>query len=160
MQLLAAAVMLSVSVGIHSARAADLSGLWVIDQAVWRQQLDVTVAAMLAHLPDEDAARMRARGVNPAEALRRAAAEGLVGTIEFLPGGVVRSMTPADGVSDDGHWALEGDELHVEVGDVDGLSNLSGAVRGDRIILAPVLDTSAPADEPLRHMVYPLLRRR
>ena len=158
--LVATAVALSVFLGDAPARAADLSGLWVIDQAVWRQQLDVTVAALLAHLPAEDLARMRARGVNPDEALRRAAADGLVGTIEFLPSGIVRSVTRTDGVSDDGRWTLDGELLRVEVGDVEGFTKLSGPVRGDRIMLAPVLDTSAPTDEPLRHMVYPLQRRR
>lgn len=153
--LLATAVML----GAIEASAADLSGLWAIDQAVWRKQLDLTVAAMLAHLPAEDLTRMRARGFDPAATLRRAATEGLDGTIEFLPGGVMRSVTHADGISDDGHWTLDGDTLRVEVGDVEGFTRLAGAVRGDRIMLAPVLDTSAPADEPLRHVVYPLLRR-
>lgn len=157
--LLAVAAALGVYLGVPSAHATDLSGLWVIDQPVWRRQLDITVAALLAHLPAEDLARMRARGVNPAEALRRAAAEGLAGTIEFLPGGIVRSVSRADGVSDDGHWALDGDVLRVEVGDVEGFTTLAGAVRGDRIMLAPVVDPTAPADEPLRRMVYPLLRR-
>lgn len=158
--LLAAAVTLSLILGVPPAHAADLSGLWVIDQAVWRRQLDFTVAAMLAHLPAEDLARMRARGVDPAAALRRAADEGLVGSIEFLPGGLVRSRTDADGISDDGHWAMEGEQLRVEVGDVAGFTSLAGAVRGDRIMLAPVLDDAASTDEPLRHMVFPLLRRR
>lgn len=156
--LLATILTLALVAGAPMARAADLSGIWTLDRAQWRQQLDAMVAAMLVRMPASLTANLQAQGVDPADALRRAASDGLDGTIEFLPGGIVRSVTPADGITDDGHWTLDGNRLRVEVGDVDGVVALVGHVQGDRIALKPMLDAGNPVNEPMRHMVYPLVR--
>ena len=154
--LVAVAVVLQPAVGW----AADLSGVWVVDQVVWRQQLDGVIEAMLQRMPPELMAQVKAQGVDPAAAFREAAAEGLDGTIEFLPNGIVRSVTKSDGASEDGRWALNGDQLRVEVEDADGLEALVGAVEADRITLKPILEGAEPANAFMRELSYPLVRRR
>jgi hypothetical protein len=141
------------------ARAADLSGVWVIDQSAWRQQLEGVIAAMLRRMPPELVAQVKAQGVDPAVAFREAAAEGLDGTIEFLPGGIVRSVTGSEGASEDGRWALDGDLLRVEVEDADGLEALVGSVEADRITLRPILAQDEPANAFVRDIAYPLVRQ-
>ena len=103
-----AAVLIAVAAWCDSgtARAADLSGVWAIDRPAWEQQLDRLVQAMLSRLPPEMAAQMEAQGIDPAGALKESAAGGLDSTIEFLPGGVVRTTGVEDGASDDGRWIL------------------------------------------------------
>ena len=86
-------------------RAADLSGTWAVDQAAWDMQLERILAAMLARMPPEAAAQMKAAGVDPAASFKEAAAGGLDATVEFLPGGVVRQTSVADGTSED-KWTL------------------------------------------------------
>jgi hypothetical protein len=158
--LLAAMIALAVTALPGVARAADLSGVWVVDQVVWRQQLDGMIGAMLARMPADLVAQVRAQGKDPAEVFRAAAAEGLDGTIEFLPNGVVRSVTRAEGASEDGRWTLEGDRLRVEVDDADGLEALVGAVEPDRITLKPILEHPDPANPFLQEITYPLIRQR
>src|SRR5688500_5611609 len=116
-------------------RAADLSGVWVMDQAAWHRQLDGMIAAMLGQMPPAMLAQMRAQGMDPAGELRKAASQGLDGTIEFLPDGRVRSVTGAEGAREDGGWTLRGDTLRVGVQDAEGLEALVGPVAGDRITL-------------------------
>ena len=141
------------------ARAADLSGVWVVDQRVWRQQLDGMIGAMLARMPADLVAQVRAQGNDPAELLRSAAAQGLDGTIEFLPNGVVRSVTPREGASEDGHWTLNGDQLRVEIDDADGLEALVGAVEDNRITLKPILADTGRDTALMREITYPLVRQ-
>ena len=57
------------------ARAADLSGIWVIDQRVWRQQLDGMVGACWRACRPIWRRRCGRRGMDPAELLRRQAAQ-------------------------------------------------------------------------------------
>jgi hypothetical protein len=158
--LFAALVALTVALQPRGAHAADLSGVWVIDQAVWRQQLDRVVAAMLQRMPPELVAQVKAQGIDPAAAFQDAAAEGLDGTIEFLPNGIVRSVTRNEGASEDGRWVLAADQLRVEVADADGLEALVGMVEADRITLRPILEQDEPANAFVREITYPLIRQR
>jgi hypothetical protein len=87
MRIAVALLLLAVSYFPGSAFAADLSGVWEIDQAAWRQQVDRMVDAMLAKMPPEAAGQLKAQGVDPGAALRDGALDDIVGTVEFLPGG-------------------------------------------------------------------------
>ena len=49
------------------------------------------VAQMIGQMPAEVLAQMKARGMDPSAAFREAAEQGLDGTVEFLPTGVVRT---------------------------------------------------------------------
>lgn len=158
--LLAAMISLALVAMPGVARAADLSGVWVVDQRAWRQQLDGMIGAMLARMPADLVAQVRAQGKDPAEVFRAAVAEGLDGTIEFLPNGVVRSVTPTEGASEDGRWTLDGNQLRVEVDDADGLEALVGAVEADRITLKPILEDTGPDNAFMRDITYPLVRQR
>ncbi len=140
-------------------RAADLSGTWAVDRAAWDLQLERILAAMLARMPPEAAAQMKAAGVDPAASFKEAAADGLDATVEFLPGGVVRTTSAADGTSEDGKWTLAGDDLRVEVDDAEGLEAMVGKVDGDRITLRPLIPGDDPDMAIMREMVYPLVRR-
>jgi hypothetical protein len=140
-------------------RAADLSGVWVMDQAAWHRQLDGMIAAMLGRMPPPMLAQMKARGMDPASELRKAASRGLEGTIEFLPDGRVRSVTRTEGAREDGSWTLRGDTLRVEVENADGLDALVGPVAGDRITLTPILKDPDPGNAFMGEMSYPLVRR-
>jgi hypothetical protein len=157
-----AAVLIAVAAwcGSGTARAADLSGVWAIDRPAWEQQLDRLVQAMLGRLPPEMAAKMKAQGIDPAGALKESAAGGLDSTIEFLPGGVVRTTGAEDGASDDGRWILSGEELRIEVDDADSLEAMVGTVDGDRITLRSLVVGDDPELALMREMIYPLVRRR
>ncbi|MFO1074279.1 MAG: hypothetical protein U1E17_16670 [Geminicoccaceae bacterium] len=141
------------------ARAADLSGVWVIDQAAWQAQLDRTVAAMLRQMPPEALARLRARGGDPAQALRAAASQGLDGTIEFLPDGHVRTVTPKEGSDERSSWQLDGSKLRVKVADAEGIEALVGQVADDRITLRPILRHTTQRNAFMADLIYPLVRR-
>jgi hypothetical protein len=141
-------------------RAADLSGLWEIDRPAWDRQLDGIVAGILARMSEVAKAELRAQGADPAQALRAAAAQGVNGTVEFLPGGRVRSVTNAEGTREDDRWRLDGTTLRVEVADAEGLEALVGEVAGDRIVLRPVLADPGHGDGLLAGIAYPLVRRR
>ena len=117
------------------------------------------IGAMLARMPADLVAQVRAQGNDPAELLRSAAAQGLDGTIEFLPNGVVRSVTPREGASEDGHWTLNGDQLRVEIDDADGLEALVGAVEANRITLKPILADTGRDTALMRDITYPLVRQ-
>jgi hypothetical protein len=142
------------------ARAADLSGVWGVDRRAWDQQLDRIIAGMLGRLPPEAIAQIRADGADPTAGLREAASRDLDDTIEFLPGGVVRTRSARNGVSDDGRWSVTGDLVRIEVTDADGFQAMTGAVEGDRIALRPILADNHHDAGLLRQMVYPLVRRR
>jgi hypothetical protein len=146
--------------GAALARAADLSGVWGIDRPAMERQLDRVVAAMVDQLPPEEMTQMRAQGIDPAAVLRRSVAEGLDSTVEFLPGGVLRTTSAADGAQDDGRWTLAGNELRIEVDDAEALEAMVGTVEGDRITLRPLLAADDPEFAFLREMTYPLVRIR
>jgi hypothetical protein len=156
---LAAMITLVVAVLPGAARATDLSGVWVVDQVLWRQQLDGMIGTLLTRMPPDLLAQVRAQGKDPAELFRAAATQGLDGTIEFLPDGVVRSVTGTEGASEDGRWTLDGDQLRVEVDDADGLEALVGVVEADRITLKPILENADSASAFMRDITYPLVRR-
>ena len=82
---LAALSALYLCLGSPSIRAADLSGTWVLDQAQWSQELDRLIDHMLAKVTPRVAAQMKAKGMDPATEFRKAAKEGLGGSVEFLP---------------------------------------------------------------------------
>jgi hypothetical protein len=155
----AAFVALALAWAPCTARAADLSGVWAVDRAAWEGQLERMLSAMLARMPSEAAEQMRAAGVDPAAAFKAAAAEGLDATVEFLPGGVVRTTDPADGATEDGKWTLTGDELRIVVEDAEGLEAMVGKVDGDRIELRPIIEGDDPDTAFMREMTYPLVRR-
>lgn len=156
------AVLLAGWLGIAAgaAQAADLSGVWEVDQPAWTRQTDRIVASVLAQLPPEAAAQMRAQGIDPATAFREAASAGLDGTVEFMPGGLVRTTTPEEGAAADARWSLTGNELTVQVDDAEGLAAMVGRVEGDRITLRPVLASDDPDLAFMRELVFPLVRRR
>jgi hypothetical protein len=158
--MLAALVTLAIALQPAVARGADLSGIWVVDQVAWRQQLDGVIDVMLARMPAELVAQVEAQGVDPATAVREVAAEGLDGTIEFLSNGMVRSVTANEGASEDGRWVLAGNQLRVEVEDADGLEALIGPVEADRITLRPIFKAGEPASALMRDITYALIRRR
>jgi hypothetical protein len=139
--------------------AADLSGVWVVDQAAWHRQLDGVIAAMLGRMPPTMLAQMRAQGMDPASELRRAASQGLDGTIEFLPDGRVRSVTDAEGAHEDGSWTLRDDTLRVEVQDAEGLEALVGPVAGAPQTPRPILKDPDPGNAFMAELSYPLVRR-
>ena len=91
------------------------------------------------HAPGQRAAQLKAQGVDPGAALRDGALDDIVGTVEFLPGGVVRSTTPKDGTREDAHWQLDGDDLQITVNDAKGMEGMVGRVEGDRITMKPVI---------------------
>jgi hypothetical protein len=157
---LATCLMIGLALSSPPARAADLSGVWTVDQAAWRQQLDSVIGAMLARMPPEMVAQLKAQGVDPARALRESATEGVEGTVEFLPGGTLRSVSRAEGPREDGRWRFDGDRLRVEVEDAQGLESLVGEVAGDRITLRPILADPDADNAFLGELTYPLLRRR
>jgi hypothetical protein len=142
-----------------SGRAADLSGVWAVDRVAWERQLDRILTAMLARMPPEAAAQMRAAGVDPATSFKDAASEGLDATVEFLPGGVVRTTGAADGASEDGRWTLVGDELPGVVDDAEGPEAMVGRVDGERIELRPIIAGDDPDLAIMREMTYPLIRQ-
>lgn len=142
-----------------SGRAADLSGVWAVDRVAWEQQLDRILTAMLARMPPEAAAQMRAAGVDPAASFKDAASEGLDATVEFLPGGVVRTTGLEEGASEDGRWTLAGNELRVVVDDAEGLEAMVGRVDGNRIELRPIIAGDDPDLAIMREMTYPLIRQ-
>ena len=142
-------------------RAADLSGVWQIDQAAWSEQVDRMVAAMMAQMPPEVVAQIKAQGADLSAAMKEAAGSFSEGTIEFRPDGTVLTSTTEEGTTQDARWQLDGDTLRIEVDDADGLSAMVGSVEGDRILLRPVLERDADADMAfLRDLEFPLVRRR
>ena len=157
--LLAAIVVLTLAGGVAAAPAADLSGDWVIDRAAWRARLDGLAIALLARLPDDIVGRIRARGDDPAQVVRLAATGATDSTIRFLADGRVRSRGHGTGPHDDGHWSMDGLQVQVDVGDVDGITTLRGTLDGDRITLVPVVAPTMPGDAPIRQLVFPLVRR-
>jgi hypothetical protein len=159
MRIAVALLLLAASYFPGSAFAADLSGVWEIDQAAWRQQVDRMVDAMLAKMPPEAAAQLKAQGVDPGATLRDGALDDIVGTVEFLPGGVVRSTTPKDGTREDAHWQLDGDDLQITVNDAKGMEGIVGRVEGDRITMKPVIANDNEDTAFLRQLEFPLVRR-
>ena len=144
--------------GAVSARAADLSGTWALDQAQWGQQLDRLVGHMLARVPPEIVAKLKAKGMDPAGTVREAAQEGLGDTVEFLPNGVVRTSSRDDDPDDNGRWTLDGDDLRITVDDAEGLEAMVGKVEGDRITLKPILAEDAPDAAFMKDLTFPLVR--
>ena len=55
---------------------------------------------------------------------------------------------------------MDGLQVQVDVGDVDGITTLRGTLDGDRITLVPVVAPTTPGDAPIRQLVFPLVRRR
>ena len=152
-------VLLTVSLP-STVRAADLSGVWQIDQAAWSEQVDRMVAAMMAQMPPEVVAQIKAQGADLSAAMKEAAGNFSEGTIEFRSDGTVLTSTTEEGTTQDARWQLDGDTLRIEVDDADGLSAMVGSVEGDRILLRPVLDRDADADMAfLRDLAFPLVRR-
>ena len=84
MRIAVALLLLAASYFPGSAFAADLSGVWEIDQAAWRQQVDRMVDAMLAKMPPEAAGQLKAQG----RALRSGTARSTTssGRSSFSPG--------------------------------------------------------------------------
>ena len=142
------------------ARAADLAGVWGLDQPAWEQQVDRIVQSMLSRIPPEAMAQMKAQGIDPSLMIKRTVAKSLDSTIEFLPAGIVRTTSVDDGSSDDGRWTLSGDELRIEVADADKLEAMVGKVEGDRMTLHPILAGNDPDLAFMRELVYPLVRHR
>jgi hypothetical protein len=141
------------------AGATDLSGVWQIDEPAWREQIDKIVASMLARMPPEMVAQLKAQGVDPGAMMADAAGGLAEGTIEFLPGGIVRTTSPDEGTTEDARWQLDGDQLRVDVDESDGMEGMVGEVAGDRITLRPILDRSDPDTAMLQDLVFPLVRR-
>lgn len=144
--------------GAVSARAADLSGTWALDQAQWKPQLDRLIDHMLAKIPPEMIEKMKARGMDPAVTFRESAKEGLGDTIEFLPDGVVRTSRHDDEPDEDGHWILKGDDLRITVDDAEGLEAMVGKVEGDRITLKPIFKADMPDAAFMKDLTFPLVR--
>lgn len=158
---LARAVMLGslLCLGAFSTRAADLSGTWALDQAQWEPQLDRLIDHMLAKIPPDVIAKMKAKGMDPATSFRAAASEGLGESIEFLPNGIVRTNSGEDEPDQDGHWTLKGNDLRITVDDAEDLEAMVGKVDGDRITLKPVFKSDAEDAALMKDMVFPLVRK-
>lgn len=157
---LALACVAALAFALPGARAADLSGVWTVDQTAWAAQAAKLAAAMLAKLKPAELAAMKAAGVDPAAAMHEAMQEPLEATLEFLPGGRLRATTPDDGPNDSGKWALTGDALHVEIA-VDGETQaLDAGLDGDRIVLKPVITgDGADAAELMADFVITFVRQ-
>ena len=136
--------------------AADLSGVWELDQAAWQQEVDELVAKMVAQLPPEAIEGMKRNGVDPAATLKDSATNNMAGTVEFLPDGKVRTTTAEEGTTEDSRWQLDGDELRIDAPDA---GVLTGRVEGERIVLHPVIDESDPNAAMLRDLAFQLVRR-
>lgn len=157
MRLLATALTLLILCLPHAgARAADLSGVWEIDQAAWGQQVDRLVEAMLAQMPPEVLARMKESGDDPATTMKEGVSSAMTGTVEFLDGGIVRTTTEDEGATEDARWQLDGDEVRIESEDSGAMT---GQVTGDRIILRPVVDEADQERAMLRDLEFPLVRQ-
>lgn len=157
MRLLATALTLLVLCLPHSgARAADLSGVWEIDQAAWAQQVDRLVAAMMAQMPPDILAQMKERGDDPAAAMKEGVSSAMTGTVEFLPDGIVRTTTEDDGATEDERWEMNGDQLRIDSEDAGAMV---GQITGDRITLRPVVEEGDQEHAVLRDLEFPLMRR-
>ena len=154
----AAFIGLLLCLSTQSARAADLSGTWVLDQAQWDQQLDSLVQHMLAKIPPDMMAKMKAKGMDPATSFREAAKEGLGSTVEFLPNGVVRTASKDEEPTEDAHWSLKGDDLRIVVDDAEDMEAMVGKVEGDRITLTPIVKEGASGADFMKDMTFPLVR--
>ncbi|MFO1050191.1 MAG: hypothetical protein U1E52_20110 [Geminicoccaceae bacterium] len=137
-------------------RAADLSGVWVIDEPVWQQQVDRLVGTMLGQMPPEALAKMKEQGMDPVAAMKEGMTSALSGTVEFLPDGRVRTTTKEDGQSEDARWQLDGNALRIMAEDA---GEMTGRVEGDRITLHPVVDDDDPEHAMLRDLEFPLVRQ-
>ncbi len=157
-----AALMLAIATccGAGTLRAADLEGVWGLDQPAWERQVDRIVQSMLSRIPPEAMAQMKAQGIDPSFMIKQTVAKSLDSTIEFLPGGVVRTNSVDDGTSDDGRWTLAGDELRIEVADADSLEAMVGKVEGDRMTLHPIVAGDDPDLAFMRELIFPLVRHR
>ena len=138
------------------ARAADLSGVWVIDQPAWEQQVDRLVAAMMAQMPPDVLAQMKERGADPAATMKEGVSTAMTGTVEFLPDGIVRTTTDDDGATEDARWQMDGDQLKIESDDAGAMI---GQVAGERITLRPVVEEGDQERAMLRDLEFPLVRR-
>ena len=139
-----------------AARAADLGGVWVIDQPAWQQQVDRLVGAMLAQMPPEALAKMKEQGIDPAASMKEGMASALHGTVEFLADGKVRTTTWDDGPTEDARWQLDGDQVRIVADDA---GEMTGRIEGDRITLHPVVDDNDPSHAMLRDLEFPLVRQ-
>ena len=157
---LAIAIVMALSFVLAEARAADLSGVWTVDQTAWAAQAEKLADAMLAKLKPDELAAMKAAGADPAAAMREAMQEPFEATLEFLPGGHLRATTPDEGPNDSGTWTLTGDALHLQIA-VDGdTETLDGELDGDRIVLKPTIsDQKADAAELMANFVITFVRQ-
>ncbi|MGE3290702.1 MAG: hypothetical protein AB7I59_27625 [Geminicoccaceae bacterium] len=137
-------------------RAADLSGVWVIDQPAWERQVDRLVAAMMAQMPPDLLAQMKESGTDPTAAMKEGVSSAMTGTVEFLPDGVVRTTTDDDGATEDARWEMDGDQLTIESDDAGAMV---GQVTGDRITLRPVVPEGDQERAMLRDLEFPLIRQ-
>ena len=115
---------------------------------------------MLARMPADLMAKMQAQGIDPAEASfggpRR---RGWSGTIEFLPNGVVRSVTTAEAPTEDGHWTAERQQLRVEVDDAEDWRPWSAMSRATGSRSSRSLKEAASGTDFMKDMTFPLVRR-
>ncbi len=157
---LAIAIVAALSFVLAEARAADLSGVWSVDQTAWAAQAEKLADAMLAKLKPDELAAMKSAGADPAAAMREAMQEPFEATLEFLAGGHLRATTPDDGPNDSGTWTLTGDALHLQIA-VDGeTETLDGELDGDRIVLKPTItDQEADAAELMDNFVITFVRQ-
>jgi hypothetical protein len=155
-KLAAVLTLLALCLPLAAARAADLSGVWVIDQPAWEQQVDRLVAAMLAQMPPDVLAQMKERGADPATTMKEGVSSSMTGTVEFLPNGIVRTTTDDDGATEDARWAMDGDQLKVESSDAGAMI---GKVAGERITLRPVVPEGDQERAMLRDLEFPLIRQ-
>jgi hypothetical protein len=154
--LAAALTLLALCLSHAVARAADLSGVWVIDQPAWEQQVDRLVAAMMAQMPPDVLAQMKERGADPATTMKEGVSTAMTGTVEFLPDGIVRTTTDDDGATEDARWEMVGDQLKIESDDAGAMI---GQVVGERITLRPVVEEGDQERAMLRDLEFPLVRR-
>lgn len=142
-------------------RAADLDGVWKFDQTAWAAQSEKLLAAMLAALKPEDAAQLKAAGIDPEQAYREGLTQPIDGTIEFLPGGKLRATAAGEETVQEGSWALTGSHLRVQYPNGEQTDALEGEVAGDRIVLKPVINDPGAEDAAiLQAVVVTLVRQR
>ena len=147
------------------ARAADPSGVWMLDRKAWDSFVAGLVPKVAAKMPKAQRDDLEARGVDLGAQIRAGLSQGLDGRVELRPNGRVVALNRHGEPDGTGLWRNDGAAIEIDL--PAERMTLQGTWQGDRMRLKPVLDDATLAGkgqdpmwlEVVRQVEFILLRQ-